>query len=198
MVFSPSSDAIFYVKGSEGSQFFSPTRVYVSEEVFFEVKTVGVNSNYKWIFGTGNSLDTSASTSTSFKYMTPGTYRAMLVARGNAEPTCPDTSYTDIVVEKSVNVFVPNIFSPYAANANDRTFRVFGYISPSDFNMTVYNRWGQVVFETSDVEQGKKGWNGAKDNGSTYLPAGTYTYSIRGKFLDGTPFDKAGSVLLVQ
>lgn len=198
MVFSPDASASYYVKGSNAESFFSPSKVIMTEEVFFEVKNPSSAASYKWILG--NPLDTSISVNTSFKYTTPGTYKVKLIALNSdaSLPKCPDTTVFDIIVEKSVSVYVPNIFSPYATNANDRTFRVFGYIAKDGFNMTVYNKWGAVVFETTDVEEGKRGWNGAKDNSGGDLQSGTYTYSLKGKFLDGTSFDKTGSVVLVR
>lgn len=199
MTFSPDASVVYYVQSSDGSKFFSPAKAFVTEPVYFEVQNASNAAKYKWIFGTGNAADTSVNANTSFSFGSAGTYQVKLKASNSdgSIPACPDSTVITIVVEKSNSLYVPNVFSPYATNTADRTFRVFGYIAADGFNMVVYNRWGAEVFKTSDITEAKKGWNGGKDNGSE-LPQGTYTYSIKGKFLDGTPFDKVGTVALIR
>jgi gliding motility-associated-like protein len=41
--------------------------------------------------------------------------------------------------------------------------------------MEIYNRWGQVMFNSSNVQNG---WNGGLDNSSSWVPDGTYYYII--------------------
>ncbi|WP_177199861.1 T9SS type B sorting domain-containing protein [Flexibacter flexilis] len=199
MTFSPDAGVVYYVQSSDGSKYFSPAKSFVTEPVYFEIQNASSAAKYRWSFGTGNVADTSVNANTSFAFTAAGTYQVKVKVSNidGSVPACPDSTIITIVVEKSNSLYVPNVFSPYATNAADRTLRVFGYIAADGFEMVVYNRWGAEVFKTSDVTEAKKGWNGGKDNGSE-LPQGTYTYSIKGKFLDGTSFDKVGTVALIR
>lgn len=69
--------------------------------------------------------------------------------------------------------FIPNVFTPNGDGKND-TFQVRG-LAISDFRMEIYNRWGQLMFET---EQPTRGWNGGLDNSADKAPDGTYYYVI--------------------
>jgi gliding motility-associated-like protein len=69
-------------------------------------------------------------------------------------------------------VFVPNAFSPNGDGLND-LFRVKVQDNISDFNIRIYGRWGQLVYESRDAGQG---WDGMQKG--TYLPTGSYIWVI--------------------
>lgn len=89
-------------------------------------------------------------------------------------------------------VFLPNAFTPNNDGLNDvLKIRVFGKIIISGF--FVYNRWGQQVFFTNDVNQG---WDG-NYNGKP-LATGTYTWAVKAQDVDGTPINLRGTVTLIR
>ncbi len=70
-------------------------------------------------------------------------------------------------------VHIPNAFRPRGKND---MFRPKGkYIDFEKSSMAIFNRWGQKVFETSDIE---KGWNGKKGGSGDLMPPATYFYVI--------------------
>ena len=78
---------------------------------------------------------------------------------------------TDLNDSCSSKIFVPNVFSPNDDGVND-SFTVKGFKIRS-YNIIIYNRWGQFIFESSDLSQH---WDG-KLNGEI-VPEGVYYYSI--------------------
>ena len=90
------------------------------------------------------------------------------------------------------SIYIPNAFSPNADGLNDAFKVVHPPDNLSSFSMQIYNRWGQMVFESSDVSHG---WDGKhKGNGA---PAGTYVYRI--KYTVGSyDFDASGTVVLLR
>lgn len=68
---------------------------------------------------------------------------------------CTDTAQFRMKSEPEISFFVPNAFTPNGDGHND-VFRAFG-INIQQFRMEIYNRWGELVFESNDIE---KGWNG--------------------------------------
>jgi gliding motility-associated-like protein len=101
-------------------------------------------------------------------------------------------SFSNIVnyTQESV-LLVPDAFTPNADNINER-FEVKGLFI-NTFKMLVFNRWGQVVFQSSDINNSWDGMiNGEK------APAGSYVYKAEVTDSADKPFSKSGSFLLIR
>ena len=59
--------------------------------------------------------------------------------------------------------------------------------------MQIFNRWGQLVFETDDINEG---WDG-RFNGDI-APEGVYVWIAKGRFVSGKEYNKSGQVLIVK
>ncbi len=96
------------------------------------------------------------------------------------------------VASNKCAVYVPNAFSPDGDGLND-VFRVRVFDKISDFRMSVYNRWGQLIYVNTDVNDG---WRG--DQKGQPLPPGTYLWTIT--YLDNThqAIQQQGSVILIK
>lgn len=81
----------------------------------------------------------------------------------------------------SENIIEDNIFRP-----------VFSEVAV--YRLRVFNRFGYMVFESSDLY---KGWDGYLKNGSL-APQGVYIWKVEGKFTDGSPFNEAGDVTFIH
>ncbi len=89
-------------------------------------------------------------------------------------------------------LFVPDAFSPNGDGIND-VFLPKGDIE-SGLDMTIYNVWGEVIFQTNDLQNG---WDGTFNR--TPLPVGTYPYKISVKNAStGEKFVKRGIIRLVK
>ncbi len=100
----------------------------------------------------------------------PGVYSVILTYKN----TCNlyDTIEVD-AIEDDPPLFIPNSFTPNSDGLNDVFSPAGNYESIVDFYMAIYNRWGQLVFETRDKN---KGWDGIIDNETVQL--GVYIYKI--------------------
>ncbi len=87
--------------------------------------------------------------------------------------------------------FLPDAFSPNGDGLND-LLEVKDLISP-EFTLTIYNSWGTVVFQSSDLQNG---WDGRYRDRDA--PPGTYAYALRYLDQEGRLRTKSGSVLLVR
>ena len=88
-------------------------------------------------------------------------------------------------------VWLPNIFSPNGDGSNDVLFVRGNKID--DITFTIYNRWGERVFESQTLYDG---WDGRYFNEP--LNDGVFVYKVTGTYTDGTPFDIKGNVTLVR
>jgi gliding motility-associated-like protein len=100
-----------------------------------------------------------------------------------------------------LQVFVPSVFTPNGDNKND-LLRVYG-TGIKSVNFKVFNRLGQLVFETDEFdpnENQSKGWDGTFNGVS--LHQDNYVWSITGKFIDGTDIKvegrTTGNVMLMR
>ena len=104
-----------------------------------------------------------------------------------------DTAQSNIVQAlQKPKLFVPNAFTPDKQDNN--IFLPYGvFVDRDGYFFQIYNRWGQVVFETEDVNEG---WDGTKNGGSAN--EGVYVYFIKFKNSKGEFFEKRGTVTLLR
>ena len=94
-----------------------------------------------------------------------------VVAVRNLNDQTISTSNT-VSVEKPYALYAPNAFSPDSDGIND-FFKISGQ-GILDFQIEIYNRWGQMVYKSDDLS---KGWNGTFKGEN--LPTGSYIYKIK-------------------
>jgi gliding motility-associated-like protein len=104
------------------------------------------------------------------KVVHPGTYSLTLI---NAPLGCSNTE--SITITKDCYIDIPNAFTPNGDGVNDYFFpRQLLSRNVTAFHMQIFNRWGQVVFETRSKDG--RGWDG-RFNG-TMQPTGVFIYMI--------------------
>lgn len=117
-----------------------------------------------------------------------GTYKATVTIDG-----CSGSD--EITVSKDCYINIPNAFSPDGDGLNDYFFpRNMSEQSIREFKMQIYNRYGQVVFETTNAEG--RGWDG-RLNG-VEQPFGVYVYTIEVTFTNGANESYSGNVTLLR
>lgn len=120
-----------------------------------------------------------------------------VIASNNAG--CTDSTLVTVTVNKNRSVYFPNIFSPeYFTDSFNNFFFGFGddYITVK--SLTVYSRWGEKMFETtnSKLNDPYSGWDGSFRN-QPALP-GVYVWVAQIAFLDGETATYYGDVTLIR
>lgn len=90
------------------------------------------------------------------------------------------------------SAFIPTAFSPNGDQNNDMYF-IHGLEPGQTFVFRVFNRWGQVVFETSSMANGWDGNTNGKPN-----PSDVYAYMLEVSNPDGTSESKSGNITLMR
>jgi len=101
-------------------------------------------------------------------------------------------SFSNLIkYEQNVMLLIPDAFTPNGDNVNER-FEIKGLFINS-FKISVFNRWGQVVFQSDDILQS---WDGTINGANA--PAGYYTYKTEISDIEDKSFVKEGTVLLIR
>ena len=134
-------------------------------------------SEYEWIFPDGSTSNES-NPSFTFPEDQTGNYEIMLITSN--EFGCVDTAIQLVTVLEELIFYVPNTFTPDGDIYNQTFKPVFtSGFDPYDYTLYVYNRWGEIVFESHNAEIG---WDGSYSgvNGSDVCQCqdGTYTWKI--------------------
>jgi gliding motility-associated-like protein len=95
--------------------------------------------------------------------------------------------------EPPLNVFVPTAFTPDGDGLND-IFKAEGTFI-SDFKFWVFDRWGNVVFHSTDPS---KGWDGSDPKADFAAQNLVYSYRVLAKGYNSQLIDKKGSVTVVR
>src|SRR5690554_4847891 len=139
--------------------------------VEFDNNTTGAVS-YTWNFGDNSPLSNEVNPSHQFDISATRNYNVWLVA--TSEYDCSDSTYLPISVFQELIYFVTNAFTPDNNNINQTFQTVFAAgFDVNDYNFKVFNRWGQILFESFNHEVG---WDGTY-NGKI-VQDGTYIYKI--------------------
>ena len=104
------------------------------------------------------------------QYLFDGTHYPMQIVIN--EWGCKDTAYSELYIEP-FTLYIPNAFTPDGDEFNN-TFNAITDFYIYEWHLKVYNRWGQVLFETYDVDQV---WDGTYKG--QLVQDGTYGYTIQ-------------------
>ena len=122
----------------------------------------------------------------SYTFSQYGTYKVYLEV-ANQQSSCIDTMSVDVQVADSY-LRTPNFMTPKDPNGKNKTFKVVAK-SIVKYECTIFNRWGNKLFHTTDINQA---WDG-KYRGK-YVEPGPYFYSIIALGADGIVYKKGGDI----
>jgi gliding motility-associated-like protein len=90
------------------------------------------------------------------------------------DPENPENPDENPIAAEEFSFYIPNAFTPDGDGIND----VFGVTGPpaERFLLQVYNRWGQLVFETENINER---WMGNHQSGTHFVPDGVFVYLMK-------------------
>ncbi len=151
---------------------------------------------YTWSTGeTGNTISVSPNITTSY------------IVTGADFAGCVAVDSVTVTVEFENVVYVPNVFSPSSVNMDNKKLYVFG-TGIDIFDIEIYDRWGEKVFESSESTQSLRfdgqcciygiGWDGTYKNGGKAINSAVFAYILRVTFVDGSTFFEEGNITLIK
>jgi gliding motility-associated-like protein len=101
-----------------------------------------------------------------------------------------------VAVADYFNLYIPTAFTPNNDGVNDAFFIAGSGLDPDNFQLDVFNRWGDRIFSTQDPDVP---WTGGVDGGNYFASNGAYAYRVRVRSLESGVIETVtGSVELVR
>ncbi len=138
----------------------------------FANNSVGATS-YEWNFGDGSNISTEFEPTHTFPTDEPGEYEITLTVY--SEEGCPAQAVKYVHVFSDYTIYVPNAFTPDGNGANEIFKPVMDGFDPNDFELLIFNRWGNIIFESHNMEVG---WDGTFARQDYQVQDGVYTWKI--------------------
>lgn len=180
---------------------FTPTEVAAPTGVVTFVNYSQFADNYLWDFGDST---TSVETNPQKLYLSGGQFFPFLIASTNFG--CSDTfrSALPVVAVENGTIQVPNAFTPTTNGSNGGAYDPLAYdnqvffpvltgVVADNYTLSVFNRWGELIFETNDIGTGWDGYYRGKP-----CQQDVYVWKIKGEYVTGQSFSKVGDVTLIK
>jgi gliding motility-associated-like protein len=167
----------------------NPTTTDVGMPINFINYSEGAVS-YIWNFGDYSA--TTTDTHPVYSYNDGGNFVVTLVAINDFG--CTDTAYQMVLIKNPLLFYVPNTFTPDNDSHNNEFIPIMtsGY-DPWDYELIIFNRWGEIIFVSRHP---KKGWDGTY--GGKECQDGTYIWQINVRNADGQMELHRGHVNLLR
>jgi len=148
---------------------------------------------YEWWFEQGMpATSTQTNVNVSFPDGVTGSYEIELVT--TSELGCTDTMIYDLAVFPEVLIYAPNTFTPDGDEFNQSWQVYMEGIDVYDFELLIFNRWGEIIWESHDISVP---WNGTY-NGKI-VPSDTYTWILRASdMLNDGKYEYSGHINLLR
>ncbi len=168
-----------------------PTTILSPTITFTDLSTGGA-SVWSWTFGDLLNSTSSVQNPT-FNYKDSGCYNVQLIA--DNQYNCPDTADQVVCILGDYELFAPNAFTPDGNGLND-VWNVKGIgIDPNHFELWIFDRWGDLIFQTTDLFQG---WNGKANGGKEIAQQDVYVWKVAARDFLGAKHSYIGHINLVR
>ena len=175
-----------------------PVLVYIPGGIMYTDNRSFDASTYLWDFGDGN---TATTFEPEHKYQNEGLYTIKLTAFNQFN--CADSAIREnsVRVLKGGQVLIPNAFSPNLSATgsgggnSDGTNDIFLPVmrGVTEFELLIFNRWGELLFESRDPE---RGWDGTYQG--KLCQQDVYVYKVAASFANGDRVVRVGDVNLIR
>jgi gliding motility-associated-like protein len=160
------------------------TTINIGDKVQLKVSTSAENVTYNWSPGKNISC-----TSCNDPWVSPVTTTTYSVQTKNSCFNFIENFLVEVITDFYLEA--PSAFTPNGDSNND--LFLFEEKNIKDFELRIFNRWGEKVFSTNDINEG---WDGNVTGHPQNID--TYKYSVKAETIHGYKFEKSGEFLLIR
>ncbi|MFK7787596.1 MAG: PKD domain-containing protein [Crocinitomicaceae bacterium] len=128
---------------------------------------------YEWNFGDGSGISNEFEPYHEFPTSEPGSYEIILTAFSPDGCIAEHIKY--VYVTQDYTIYVPNTFTPDGNGVNETFKPVLEGFDEDDYTLYIFNRWGELVFESHDMNVG---WDGKYSRLKEEVQDGVFTWKI--------------------
>jgi gliding motility-associated-like protein len=126
-------------------------------------------------------------------YLDTGCYKVTLSVMSNKG--CVDTARSTICIDPFFTLYVPNAFTPNSDGRNDVWMPKGVGIDPKNYELSIYDRWGNEIFHTTTWGTG---WDGRANNGPEIAQMDVYVWVINVKDFRENRYHYKGIIHMVK
>jgi gliding motility-associated-like protein len=170
----------------------SPAETYIP---YTEIQFTNLSQNYdssQWYFGDVLGMSNEDSPFFTFPQESGDIYPVTLVVFD--ENGCRDSLTRFIIINNDFQVFVPNSFSPNGDGNNEIFIPVFSS-DPGVYEIKIFDRWGEIVFESLDPTEP---WIGNVNGGDYFVESGVYQWIMRTGRNSIEAADYSGHIVVIR
>jgi gliding motility-associated-like protein len=149
-------------------------------------------SSWLWSFG---DLNNSSSTDQNPSFNYPDADCYMVVLEVTSADGCQDTATMPVCIDPDVTIYVPNTFTPDGNGLNDEFIPVTIGIDPDQYELWIFDRWGNMIFYSDELNEG---WDGRVQGHEEICQQDTYVWKIKAKDVLGNSHNLIGHVNLIK
>lgn len=169
----------------------NPT-IITNDVTFHDQSLIGLPmTGWEWHFGDNYislGTDTSSLQNPTHTFNHIDTYTTTLIVTNSFG--CKDTVSKLVVIEDQFVIYIPNSFSPFLQDGKNDLFLLQGSgFLTEGFEMSIFDRWGTLIYKTTDVN---KGWDGSVKG--TIAKQDVYVYKIKVKDYKNKDHEYVGHV----
>jgi len=141
----------------------------------------------QWAWDFADGQDSSSEVSPDFKFTEVGCFPVVLTV--TSLNGCSDADTLEVCIRDIFNVYIPDCFTPDADGLNDVLRVSSAALSAKDFRFTIFDRWGHILYDSVDPQEG---WDGSG------VPIGVYSWRVHYLEPDLVARTKFGTVTLLR
>jgi gliding motility-associated-like protein len=168
-----------------------PTTI-LNPEITFTDSSMNATA-WEWSFGDLIPASTSSLQHPTFTYSVPDCYEVVLVV--TSIEGCHDTTSREVCIDPDAVIYVPNAFTPDGNGTNELFMPVSVGIDPEQFEMWIFDRWGNMIYYTNDLGEG---WDGRVQGRTEIAQIDTYVWKINAVDILGKKHNLLGKVSLIK
>jgi gliding motility-associated-like protein len=166
----------------------SITDIYNPEIQFTDISLDG--NTWLWNFGDSTG---SANQNPLHVYPTEGTFPVTLIVTNSMG--CIDSITHNIIISNGFTFYAPNAFTPNHNGNNDIFLPIGTDWNTATFHLWIYDRWGNMIFQTQDTN---KGWDGKVTNKTATSQIEVYVWKVKLYDKRGNEHNYIGSVSVIR
>jgi gliding motility-associated-like protein len=185
-----SPNAAFHLTDSDTLNILDATTEFIDD-------SEGNIVSWEWNFNDNSSYDYTELPIHTFPQIS-SVYTVSLVITD--ENSCKDTTFRNITVQDKYWIYIPNSFTPDFDQINDKFCISYNGIREETFNLTIYDRFSNVVYSTTNIYDldCNNGWDGNYQETGNLLLMGTYIYEVNYKDFEGWKHQDFGTVFIIR